>query len=234
MAEKVRRTITPSFAAFVKEIEVFDILAELVLFRGQPVIGNLLPSIARNDRATDTTSQERRVLSQLRLMGASFAGVSHANELELLVLARHFGLKTRLLDWTSNPLAALWFACSNTSLGDVYVYALESDNLQKDGVYETDPFDAASTRVFQPRLSNPRLLAQHAWFTLHCFAKKSKQFVPLERNPKIRPQLTEIVIPDDRRKDMLKSLDRHGISSRTLFPDLEGLCRHLNWKHQLT
>lgn len=231
--EDLRQVSVDSFASFVKQVEIFDVIAELVLFRGQPVQGSLLPSIARKDRTVDTTEHERSVLKQLRLMGASFSDVSGAGELELLVLARHFGLKTRLLDWTSNPLAALWFACADSSPGNVYVYALESDNLRRDGVYEKDPFHSALTRVFQPRLNNPRLVAQHAWFTLHCFSKSSKRFVPLERNPSTRPLLSEIVIPANRRREMLRSLDRHGISSRTLFPDLEGLCKHLNWKHEL-
>ncbi|GAA80474.1 hypothetical protein P20495_2989 [Pseudoalteromonas sp. BSi20495] len=33
-------------------------------------------------------------------------------------------------------------------------------------------------------------------------------------------------------KTMLKALDRHGVNSHTLFPDLEGLCKYLNWKHE--
>ena len=32
-------------------------------------------------------------------------------------------------------------------------------------------------------------------------------------------------------KKMLKALDRHGVNSHTLFPDLEGLCKSLNWRN---
>jgi hypothetical protein len=44
--------------------------------------------------------------------------------------------------------------------------------------------------------------------------------------------LSEFVVPADSRLPLLKSLDRNGISSRTLFPDLEGLCRYLTWQHE--
>ncbi|PYV70647.1 MAG: hypothetical protein DMG97_14495 [Acidobacteria bacterium] len=50
--------------------------------------------------------------------------------------------------------------------------------------------------------------------------------MPLEFNSDVKPHLTELIIKSDSRVQMLESLDRHGINSRTLFPDLEGLCRY--------
>jgi hypothetical protein len=223
-----------SFSEFVHFTDLLDLVYGFYIFRGQAFQGNLIPGIARKNPTIDTTDLEKEVIEQLSLMGASLLpSEATANKLELLVIAQHSGLKTRLLDWTSNPLAALWFACADKRDGDAFVYALGADNLRVKDVYENNPFEISNTRVFQPRLNNPRIIAQHGWFTLHRYSTKDRRFVSLEENPTTNKHLTEIRIPEKKRNDVLRSLEVHGISSRTLFPDLDGLCRNLNSKHRL-
>ncbi|HEY8084889.1 MAG TPA: FRG domain-containing protein [Methylophilaceae bacterium] len=227
----MRQESVTSFTDFVKHTEAFDLLVDLVVFRGQPQQGNLLPAIIRQNPSVNPLQKEQEIFKQLRLLGASILPEKQDSWLDLLVLAQHSGLKTRLLDWTTNPLIALWFACSDQKEGDVYVYALEADSHLEPDPYNSEPLNLVETRVFQPRFNNPRIIAQQGWFSLHRHSVTSECFVSLENNLKTREHLHEFRIPEANRPDILRSLDRHGVNARTIYPDLSGLCQYLNWRH---
>lgn len=50
-----------------------------------------------------------------------------AQDINLLPLMQHYGLPTRLLDFTENPLIALYFACSSSQRSDGRVYFVLSE-----------------------------------------------------------------------------------------------------------
>ena len=135
-----------SFAEFVSAVEALAGDSRLLLFRGQSTKGNLLPRVARPDASIDTTAAEREMLIQLRRLGAALLPAQEPDDWDLLVLAQHFAMSTRLLDWTSNPLAGLWFACSSPGSGNRYVYSLTADTLLTETT--KGPFEPSKTRVF--------------------------------------------------------------------------------------
>lgn len=79
---------------------------------------------------------EREVLSQFRTAGAMF--LRDHTRVEVYFAAQHFGMPTRLLDWSTNPLAALFFACDGENGADGVVYAMDARKVIPDNAEHKD------------------------------------------------------------------------------------------------
>ncbi len=207
-----------------------------VLYRWQSDDHDLLPSIARNDPLKDTTEVEKSAVLELQRRYEIITLKIPDNDWDLLVLFQHHGLKTRLLDWTTNPLVALWFACRNEKKMDkdsyVYLFFTEDKNILKHKDKRT-PWNTQSTMVLKPKQNNSRLVAQSGWFTAHIFSKTAKKFVNLSSHINHGNNVYRISIPASQKLDILKKLDAFWINHYSLFPDLEWLSRQINWEMDL-
>src|SRR5688572_30511726 len=98
-----------SLQHFIDIVEIIDNERfSINIYRGQSDDSPLLPSIARDKPSKNTSEVEKEMLNDLERRSQLLLKKKYKSDWEWLVLAQHFDMKTRLLDWTSNPLAALW------------------------------------------------------------------------------------------------------------------------------
>lgn len=204
----------------------------IILYRGQTHNYPLLPSIVRTNSQKDTSKIEKAMLTGLKRRAQLKVTTTFQDDWDWLVYAQHFGMNTRLLDWTSNPLVGLWFACSNehklSQDSYVYIFIANSSYLIN---RSKSPFELTKTRILRPALNNERIIAQAGWFTAHIYSKGIERYVPLDKNTDLNKNIYELKIPATQKKSILKRLSIFGINYQTLFPDIMGICKHLNWTY---
>jgi hypothetical protein len=180
---------------------------------------------------------ERDMLAEFRSVGAEF--VNSDSILEVYFLAQHYGMPTRLLDWTSNPLAGLFFAVSQPDSvnGEVYLMdptaliltADESVGLYKIVYSMRHPYTSDAIRpsfwmeqklkrkavILPVRPDNlpGRIGQQSSCFTFHM----------REAAEVNNPTMARLTIPAGSKSDLRKELHRLNVNQFTVFNDLDHL-----------
>jgi hypothetical protein len=229
--ETITITTLTQFTSFIET----KCLGEYMLFRGQSQDWDLLPKISRviPKEGISILDMETRMLEDFKRLSKPFLTKIPSNEWEWLGLAQHHGLPTRLLDWSRNPLAALWFTVNNppeSDTGVVWVFdAPEEDILMTKNIVTLNPYNGNSTMIFQPELSSVRIQSQNGWFTVHKYMNESEKFLPFQKNSMYNGFLKKIIIPDSSFYKFRFQLDRMGVNKLSLFPDLDGAAQYSEW-----
>lgn len=199
--------------------QIVDLTMQQAFYRGVSDFDyELIPKIGReNFRRNSGKECEERALRMFRLLAdpyvREFSGIW-----DLMAVAQHNGLATRLLDWTRNPLVALYFAAKKPEKdGALYLCKYETAGGLVDTAKEK-PFELNEDLWFLPPFLDPRIEAQAGFFSI--------QRDPL--NPFTKEGLQKIKIPYAMKPIILQFLAQWDVKESRLFPGITSVAADIN------
>ncbi len=169
----------------------------------------------------------------------------------LMAIAQHYGVHTRLLDWSGNPMVAAYFAAIGAVKKETHnlgIWALNLDWVIIEAFNPNDkkpPPKLAVYVVTAPRASNPFLHAQSGVFTtepvtthemsLRVHVQTVDKIVRsrFKVKPSGQPVMIHFVLPSGQSGKLLRLLYDYGVSAASVFPGYKGVAKamkeHLYW-----
>jgi hypothetical protein len=210
---------------------------EQIWFRGQSNSAfALLPGLMRAKNGTDKES----FIFQKFVRYSFKAFTSQKTDWEALFDMQHYGLPTRLLDWSETLGIATFFAVNYTDgKSDAAIYVLDPVALNEySGVkevpfipentdfdykkiyWEKKPFAPVYPIAIQPIFQNDRILAQAGMFTVH-----GDDATPIEKL--CQKAVKKVLLSQKAILEAQEFLEISNINARSVFPDMMGVAAHV-------
>jgi hypothetical protein len=224
-------------------------------FRGQvDQHWGLLPKIYRD---SENSKYEREMFRDFKLRASAYIEIMPKNDMEWLFIMQHYGMPTRLLDWTESYLIALYFSVISLpgedgtvwvthpwSINQVFhqMETLPTSDTPEFSKYTLDLFAphveeqrkviAKFPIALRPTRNSPRIIAQKGTFTLHGSEKIGlEEYAANKKKEMVNIYLEKIIIDGGHKQDLLKQLYLAGISCSTIFPELDGLSEDISYRY---
>lgn len=204
----------------------------------------LEPTLLRHEQVKngiqDPLILEQQLKSRFLLTSAPFLSTTPNTDFDWLFLQQHYGVPTRLLDWTENPFIALYFALSSSKQDrDACVWMLEPiewnkaalnnprlDRIPDPTMYQATEFLKNPGDDFSPNEpiaifgnhTNPRITAQRGTFVMFC-----KSPDPMEEKNYANNSLSCFKIAAADKQAIYSKLLSIGYTHSVVYPDLSGL-----------
>jgi hypothetical protein len=225
---------------FIKEL--WSNHEEATFFRGQTEDWSLLPSLYRNPKTIlfyeDWKTYQLNFLEKFsKHSSAMVKDTILDKEDDWLIMAQHFGVPTCLLDFSLNPLKALYFGCNDyrRDNADGYFWSISIKAWREHSVlYESKILDLSHDYEFiLPKQLDSRIVAQEGVFC--AYIPKESNELPntidtVSNSDKIIDKIIKWKIPSEKKKAIRRELASLGIRPRTLFPDLFGLSEDIKFQ----
>ncbi len=248
-----------TFSELMETVEEFQESRKISWYRGvSDATHQLLPSIFRHPKTKSIEKIheiERSLSLAFEQRSPPFVSQSFENVWQKMFFMQHYGIPTRLLDWSESPFVGLYFALANCERDkngkpkyDAALWMLDPEawnqGALRDISYDGGVLDPTREQLksYSPNAelderknlpvmiygthNSPRIVAQRGMFALF-----GKSTYPMEKafeeNAFSDGSLRKVVISKEFRDKIASSLFRKGVSDSTIYPDLVGLSLEL-------